>query len=114
MEIGTDCLDISRFKGSMLIKGFKDKVFTKNEISYCEKKANPIQHYAVRFAGKEAVMKALSPEKIGMHQIEILNDKKGRPFVNILNRNLKTRDRTIRISLSHSDTVALALVVVIY
>jgi holo-[acyl-carrier protein] synthase len=113
MEIGIDCVDIARFKGSMLIEGFKNKVFTENEISYCESKANPIEHYAVRFAGKEAVMKALALEKMGMHQIEILDDEKGRPFVNILGSNLKPKKREMKISLSHSDTVAVALFVVI-
>jgi len=115
MEIGIDCVDISAFKRSILIEGFKNRVFTENEISYCEKKANPIQHYAVRYAGKEAVMKALSLDNLAMslNQIEILDDEKGRPFVNILDSGLNAKHRTIKISLSHSDSIALAFVVAI-
>ena len=113
MEIGVDCVDISRFdKSGMLFSNNLKRVFTEKEISYCEKKENPAQHYAVRFAGKEAVKKALSNYKIelSLSQIEILNGIDGIPFVNILNDN--TNGLEIKISLSHSKTIAVAFAVI--
>ena len=114
MEIGVDCVDVSGFQGAMLIQGFKKRVFTENEISYCEKKAKPIQHYAARFAAKEAVAKALSLDvRTSLSQIEILDDETGRPFVNILDRSLGTEHRTVKISISHSDSIALAFAIAV-
>ena len=60
---GTDIIEISRIKESIdnIGKKFLDKVFTTNEIEYCESKKNQkYQHYAARFAAKEAVFKAIS------------------------------------------------------
>ena len=78
MEIGIDCVDISRFKKSniMIKKSFR-RIFTENEINYCEKKENPAQHFAIRFAGKEAVKKALSGLNIdiALKNIEIKINK---------------------------------------
>ena len=63
-----------------------NRIFTKHEIQYCEKKAKPSEHYAARFAGKEAVIKAFYcyDIKIPLNQIEILNKKNGIPYVKIL------------------------------
>ena len=54
---------------------FVQKIFTDKEMKYCDNKGKPIQHYAVRFAGKEAVIKALYPFGLFLDvtQIEILN-----------------------------------------
>lgn len=111
MEIGIDCVDISRFEDSnYLIKNLK-KIFTEKEISYCQKKENTAQHYAARFAAKEAVIKALSEYQIKPYynQIEILNNKDGKPIVNILNENNKF---DIKVSLSHSRTTAVAIALI--
>lgn len=113
MEIGIDCVNISRFDDKLLSNNkFLEKVFTKNEILYCKKKAKPSQHFAVRFAGKEAVIKALShyAVKVPFNQIEILNDEGGIPSVRILNDNLNHFD--IKISLSHSIEIAMAVALV--
>ena len=61
MEVGIDVIDISEFYQDIVSKRkILNKIFTKTEIHNCEKKVNAAQHYSVRFAGKEAVVKAFS------------------------------------------------------
>ena len=113
MEVGIDCIDISRFDTSVFSKeGFLDNIFTKNEIQYCIGTAKPSQHFAVRFAGKEAVIKALSPHniKISYNEIEIVNDNRGIPAVVILKEGFDSFK--FKISLSHSKDIAMAVALV--
>jgi len=113
LEIGIDNVDIPRFSKDIVSKrNILKKVFTKNEIQYCDKKVHADQHYAVRFAGKEAVIKAFScyGVRIALNKIEILNKKNGIPFVNILDKNMDNFE--IKISLSHSDKTAVAVAIV--
>ena len=109
IRTGTDIIEISRIKESI--------ESTKRE--YCEsKKMQKYQHYAARFSAKEAVFKAVSDElenkfQINWKDIEILNDEKGRPYVNILNNKIQNIE-DIDISLSHCKEYAIANVVVIF
>ena len=59
--IGTDIINIKRIEKSLKLHGkkFKNNIFSKNEVSYCDKKKNPSAFYAKRFAAKEALSKAL-------------------------------------------------------
>ena len=59
--IGTDIVNINRMEKSLKKNSsfFKNRIFSKNEISYCEKKKKPSQFFAKRFAAKEALSKAL-------------------------------------------------------
>lgn len=121
IRTGTDIIEISRVKESIesTNKKFCEKVYTKNEREYCEsKKMQKYQHYAARFSAKEAVFKAVSDElenkfQINWKDIEILNDEKGRPYVNILNNKIQNIE-DIDISLSHCKEYAIANVVVIF
>lgn len=79
--------------------------FTKKEIEYCNSKQEPEQHYAARFAAKEAVIKALNLKEIKMTDIEILNEEDGKPYVIL--RGSKRHD--IKISLSHTADKAIAI-----
>ena len=114
LGVGTDIEDIGRFRKLDRNKNsnFLDKIFTKKELDYSFSKAKPYQHLAARYAGKEAVVKALSSmgkQNIGYRDIEILNDDKGIPRVNLnYNGSLK-----FHISLSHSNDRALAFAVVL-
>ena len=118
---GTDIIEIDRIKSSIENVGeaFIKRVFTDKEIVYCEsKKMQKYQHYAVRFSAKEAIFKAVSDElenkfEINWKDIEILNDEKGRPYVNILNNKIQNIE-DIDISLSHCKQYAIANVVVIF
>ena len=122
MEIktGTDIIEISRIKKSIeeTDNKFIERVFTDKEIEYCEsKKTQKYQHYAVRFAEKEAVFKSISDKlknkyEIEWKDIEILNDLSGRPYVNILNSKISNL-KNIDISLSHCKEYAIASVVVL-
>lgn len=115
---GTDIIEISRIRKSIeeMEDKFIGKIFTTKEIQYCEsKKAQRYQHYAARFAAKEAIFKAISPllkDKfdIGWRNIEILNNEQGRPYANLLTNDVKKVD--IDISLSHIKEYAIATAVV--
>lgn len=118
---GTDIIEIGRIKDSIEDMGerFLARVFTKKEIEYCESRKNQkYQHYAGRFAGKEAVFKAISPQlkdkyEIGWKNIEIINDENGRPCVHFLDIEIQGIDE-IDISISHCKQYATANVVAIF
>jgi len=118
---GTDIVEIDRIKESINHMGnkFLDRIYTKKEIEYCEsKKQMKYQHYAARFAAKEAIFKAMScylEDKwtISWTNVEILNDEDGRPTVKIGKEIDTKRIDTIDVSLSHCKEYATAMVVVV-
>jgi len=112
MEIGVDCIEIKRFLQFEKDDRFLSRIFTDNEIDYCRGKQNSSQHYAARFAGKESVMKAISPYGVQLSpkQIEILNDSRGIPSARITGEH--SGRFQVKISLSHSDEIALAFAMV--
>lgn len=115
---GTDIIEINRIKKSIeeLGEKFLSRVYTKLEIEYCEsKKSQKYQHYAARFAAKEAIFKAISKQlnskyDINWKDMEILNDEQGRPQVKI--RGIQ-RENNIDISISHCKGYAVAMVVML-
>ena len=119
ISCGVDIIEIERIKESIQSIGdaYLERVYTKSEIEYCEsKKMQKYQHYAARFAAKEAAFKALSEEVrdkylISWKDIEVLNDCNGRPRLNILNKDIKIE--SIDISISHCKEYAVANVVVL-
>lgn len=120
---GCDIIEIDRIQEAIEEQKieFINRVYTKSEIEYCEKKnKNKYEHYAARFAAKEAVFKAFSndiPNKytIGWKDIEIINDKEGRPQVILNNENIVIgKIQNIDISLSHCKKYAVAQVVVLW
>ena len=117
IRTGIDIIEIKRVKQSIEeTEGrFCERVYTQKEIEYCEsKKAQKYQHYAARFAAKEAVFKAISSSlqnkyDIGWKDIEVLNNDDGRPYVNILKTDIKIDD--IDISISHCKEYAVSSVI---
>ena len=117
---GTDIIEIDRIKEDIehIGKAFIDRIFTEKEIQYCEsKKSQKYQHYAARFAAKEAAFKALSWKlkdkySVTWKDIEVINNKDGRPSLNILGIDLNDVE-SIDISLSHCKQYAVANVSVI-
>ncbi len=114
---GTDIIEISRIKESIenTNEKFLEKIYTESEIRYCESKnENKYQHYAARFAAKEAVFKALSKcleeKHVDWKNIETVNDENGRPKINFVNKELEEIE-SIDISLSHCKGYAVANVV---
>lgn len=114
---GTDIIEIERIKESIedLGEKFLNRIYTQTEIEYCEsKKGQKYQHYAARFAAKEAIFKAISKElkdkyEIGWKNMEILNDEQGRPQVKIK----EVQRENIDISISHCKDYAVAMVVML-
>lgn len=122
MIIGTgiDIIEVARVAGKVAKEnGFTQKVFSAAEISFCESKANRNEHYAARFAAKEAFLKATG---LGLtlgyelNGIEITSDAAGKPGI-MLHGNFKTRAaengwNKIHLSLSHVQAMACAVVII--
>lgn len=121
IKCGTDIIEIERIKESIETMGerFLQKVYTKNEIEYCEgKKTQKYQHYAARFAAKEAVFKAISEELEDKYSLswcdyEILNTAEGKPTIKIEKLNLE-KIENIDLSISHCKKYATATAIAIY
>lgn len=120
VNCGTDIIEIDRVKDSIEKLGnpFLDRVFTKKEIDYCESKnKQKYQHYAARFAAKEAAFKALSENikdkfSVSWKDFEVVNDEQGKPKLNVYNVNLDNIE-DIDISISHCKNYAVANVTVL-
>ena len=124
--IGTDIVNIKRMEKSIKKSrnNFINKVFSKNEINYCEKKKNPFPFYAKRFAAKEAFSKALGTgirKGIDLKNIEIHNNSYGKPsiilkgnIVIFLKKQIKTNKYDIHLSLSDDKPWAQATVIISY
>lgn len=121
INCGVDIIEIDRIKNSIedLGENFLKRVFTDKEIKYCEsKKSQKYQHYAARFAAKEAAFKAISKKLDDKYSVcwkdfEVENDKTGRPHLNLLNiQTDKIQD--IDLSISHCKSYAVANVTVLY
>jgi len=84
-DIGIDIVSVSRMREAIERQGqrFLDRVFTKEEQAYCERKRNKYENYAVRFAAKEALIKAKGGGKGRYHfrDIEVKRGKNGKPFL---------------------------------
>ena len=124
--IGTDIVNIKRLEKSLKKNNtnFKNRIFSKKEIQYCEKKKKSSSYYAKRFAAKEALSKALGTgirKGINFKDIEILNDRFGKPSINLkgstanfLRRKIKKKKYFIYLSLSDDLPWAQATVVISY
>ena len=121
VKCGIDIIEISRIQESIENLGdkFLNKIYTKKEINYCESKGkSKYEHYAARFAVKEAAFKAVSEEvedkyTVSWKDIETMNDEKGRPIVKIL--FLKdNKVENVDVSISHCKDYAVANVTVLF
>ena len=122
--IGTDIVNINRMRKSLKKNNanFKKKIFSKDEIIYCEKKRNPASFYAKRYAAKEALSKALGTgirKGINFQNIEIYNDNYGKPLIHLkgaaaafLKKKIKTKKYFIYLSLSDDIPWAQATVII--
>lgn len=115
--IGNDIIEIDRIERSIRRYGqkFLDRIFTKNEQSYCLKHHRSSRHFAGRFAAKEAVVKALGTgirEGVSWQDIEIINDEFGKPCVSLSSKLQATfPDTQILLSISHSQLYATAVAI---
>ena len=118
--IGTDLIEVERVAEKMEKKaGFKELVFSASEIIYCEASTFKYEHYAARFAAKEAFLKALGTgwrSGTAFNEIEIYNDEEGKPEMRFQGITATTvadlKLGKIFVSLSHLKTMACAMVII--
>ncbi len=113
--IGNDIIEINRIEKAIKKTNFITKVFTENEIKLFEIKGNRAEFFAGRFAGKEAVSKALGTgfREFSLTDIEILNNELGKPYVTFKN-SIESYNKKyfIDISISHCKEYATAVAII--
>jgi holo-[acyl-carrier protein] synthase len=118
VKVGVDLIEIDRIRRALdRYPSFRDRCFTPAEQAYCESRANPAQSYAGRFAGKEAVGKALGfgvARAFAWREVEIVGRPK--PSVRLHGRVKAWAERVgageIDVSMTHSRELASATCVV--
>lgn len=126
IKVGIDIIEVARIKQSIEEngEGFKNRVYTDNEIKYCESRNNnKYQHYAARFAVKEATFKAISTllndkYSISWKNVETIDDENGKPSVKFvaLSKDLEkelSKIISIDVSISHIKDYSVANVSVL-
>ena len=116
--VGIDIEMISRIEKSIerFEDAFLDKIYTPVEIAYCKSKGKPSQHFAARFAAKEAFAKAIGTgwqAQFHWLDVEVVNDPLGKPSIQLYNELAKYfSSYTLHLSLSHTaDSVAAVVIV---
>ena len=122
--IGTDIINIKRLEKSLRKNGkkFRNKIFTKKEMLYCDSKKKPSSYYAKRFAAKEAFVKSLGTgfrHSLKFNDISVKNNSSGKPELCINNKvrkliikKFKINRFKIFLSLSDEDKYSIAFVVI--
>lgn len=116
---GIDIIEVDRIAEKIgKNQGFRELVFSPKEIAYCEKQVHSHQHYAGRFAAKEAFLKALGTGWLNgtaFNEMEITHDSNGQPQLELKGNTAQTlasrKIRRIHVSLSHQKTMATAIVI---
>ncbi len=120
LGLGIDMIEVERISTKISKNnGFRELVFSPKEINYCETKAHKFEHYAVRFAAKEAFLKAIGTgwtSGTAFNEIEVSNDPEGKPFITLLGQTASLINKIgitkIFVSLSHLKTIASAVVII--
>jgi len=109
---GVDITEVNRIKKAIEKWGdvFLNKIFTEDELSNAKTRGSLYQHLAGRFAAKEAVFKALGDADLSWKDVQILNDKEGKPSCKILNSRGIGAD--VVVSISHVKNYAVANAIV--
>ncbi len=118
--LGIDMIEVDRVAININKEaGFRELVFSKKEIDYCETKADKFIHYAARFAAKEAFFKALGTgwaEGMAFNEVEITNNEAGKPELSLLGASGASMSSygviKISLSLTHLKTIAAAVVII--
>jgi holo-[acyl-carrier protein] synthase len=118
--LGIDIIEVERIADKIKKEnGFRELVFSENEIVYCENKTNKYEHYAARFAAKEAFFKAIGTgwlKDTAFNEVEIINNELGKPELVFLGATKVTINAmqiiNIIVSLTHIKTVASAVVII--
>jgi len=119
--VGIDIIETERLERELLkgSEGLIEAAFTRGEIEYCRRKKNRAESYAVRFAAKEAFLKALGTGMqagINLKEIETVNNVSGNPELKFKRKAKsflkKNKISKIHVSLSHIKTTAIAVVII--
>jgi holo-[acyl-carrier protein] synthase len=120
LGIGSDIVEIGRVAEVLRAhpERFRERVFTDGEQGYCDSRARPAEHYAARFAAKEAALKALGTgrdQRVRWRDVEVLRHPSGRPELRLHGRAAERAASLgasrLHLTLSHDDERALAVVV---
>jgi holo-[acyl-carrier protein] synthase len=115
LRVGLDLIEIERIHSALERPRFRERCFTEAERSYCESRANPVESYAARFAGKEAIGKALGcGVRFTWKEIEIAG--RPRPAVSLSGKTKQWAKSMgvgeIDLSMTHSKGMAAAVAIV--
>ena len=118
LGVGIDLASIEKIGESVKSEAFQRKVFMPAETAICEAYASPAEHYAGKFAAKEACMKALGRgirQEVWFTQIEVLNDENGAPLIRLGGEAAQVAQNMgaakIHVSITHSGGMAAAVVI---
>jgi holo-[acyl-carrier protein] synthase len=118
--VGIDNVEIKRMKDILLkwVDRVEDRVFTEIELEYSKSKGEPHLHLAARFAAKEAFFKATGKglnDGMTWTDVSVSNDKDGKPGISITGKAREIAEtmgvRKVHISMSHTSSVAMAVVI---
>lgn len=116
--IGIDLCSISRMRRALERHGgrLEERVFTAGERAYCRARGEPAQHFAARFAAKEALLKALGvPAGLSWHELEVVSTDGGAPVLRLSGEARRAAERLgadrLHLSLSHGGDTAAAVVI---
>ena len=122
LGIGTDIVKNARFKFLIKKKNFINRTFGKKEIKLSQKLSNKFNFFSKRFAAKEAFAKSLGTgfrNNLNLKDIEILNDKMGKPFYikskkidKIINKIFKTKKYDLFLSISDEKDYSIAFTII--
>ena len=121
LGIGVDIIQNSRIKRLIIKKSFINRAFGKKEIKLSKKEKNKVNYFAKRFAAKESFVKSLGTgfrENLNLKDIEILNDKLGKPYFfiskkihNIINKKFKIKRFNLFLSISDEKDYSIAFTI---
>jgi holo-[acyl-carrier protein] synthase len=118
--VGIDMIEVDRVMEKINKNvAFKEKIFSPDEIAFCETKVNKGENYAARFAAKEAFLKATGMGLSLGHDladIEIATDENGKPYIllkgSFQEKATKNSWTRVHVSLSHLHSIACAVVII--
>ena len=121
LGIGVDIVSNKRIKSLIKNKNFVVRTFSKNEINLSKRLINKNNHYAKRFAAKESFSKSIGTgfrNKLNLKDIEILNDKLGKPFffkskkiIRLINKRFKIKNFELFLSISDEKDYSIAFTI---
>ena len=116
--IGIDLIDIEKIAKDIHSDVYLHKVFTEVEIAACKDAVNSAEHFAGKFAAKEAFMKAIGNgirQGVWFTQIEVLNHENGQPYVQVTGEaEMRLNElgvTSVHVSITHTKSAAAAVVI---